>query len=491
MHPDVALDRLRAAGVHGVAVAAPRNPDGTVDLIACARAMESVEDIVVLESTGTAGLRGTSYIAVIGSARLIDDGDGVTLRLRGDAHPIWLGEDPFAAIDLVAGRVGLGPDADAPAGFTGGLVGVFGYDLGRRAEPTSQPLSTAHHRGLPLLDLHLAEVVLAIAPDREAATLWTRPMVRDDVELDEVAQRVTTALAGTEHIPPLSQSVPPASITSTTSLPPSAYVEAVRHVLDHIGAGDVFQVNLSQTIRARWEGDVVDLYRALRRESPAEFGATAPLGDARIASISPETFLACVGRRVMTRPIKGTRPRREDPLADQAERDALVASEKDRAENVMVVDMERNDLGRVCQVGSVTVPELVVVEAHPTVWHLVSTVVGTLRADVGYGELLRATFPCGSVTGTPKVRAMQIIEELEPVRRGAYCGAIGFVGAGCLGTSVAIRTATLFPGGDVEYGAGGGIVADSDPDAELQESLDKAAAFLAAVGAQPAQETSR
>jgi para-aminobenzoate synthetase component I len=181
------------------------------------------------------------------------------------------------------------------------------------------------------------------------------------------------------------------------------------------------------------------------------------------------------------RPIKGTRPRDADPDLDAAHADDLATSAKDRAENVMVVDLERNDLGRVCVPGSVRVPRLCVVEAHPTVWHLVSDVVGRLREGLGYGQLLRATFPCGSITGAPKVRAMEIIETLEPVRRGWYCGAVGFLAPGAASLSVAIRTATLHADGTVDHGAGGGIVADSDPAAEHAESLDKAAAFLRAV----------
>jgi para-aminobenzoate synthetase component I len=275
--------------------------------------------------------------------------------------------------------------------------------------------------------------------------------------------------------------VPRPSSPVTTSLDHDAYVGAVEQILDAIAAGDAFQVNLAQRLTARWEGTVHELYRGLRAQSPAPFGAALP--DIGVASISPETFLAADGRRVVTRPIKGTRPRSGDPGLDAAHADDLVTSDKDRAENVMVVDLERNDLGRVCVPGSVRVPDLCRLEAHPTVWHLVSTVAGELRRGVGYGALLRATFPCGSITGAPKVSAMTLIERLERVRRGWYCGAIGFLSPGRLRLSVAIRTATRFPDGTVDHGAGGGIVADSDPAAEHAESLDKAAAFLRTVGA--------
>ncbi|MEX0705689.1 MAG: anthranilate synthase component I family protein, partial [Nitriliruptoraceae bacterium] len=261
------------------------------------------------------------------------------------------------------------------------------------------------------------------------------------------------------------------------------YLDAVMRTLEHIAAGDVFQVNLTQRLTAPWAGDVVDLYRALVTESPAPLGACLPtLG---IASISPETFLHVAEGQVETRPIKGTRPRVNDPHLDAALADDLATSPKDRAENVMVVDMERNDLGRVCRPGTVQVPQLCTVEAHPTVWHLVSSVSGELADGVGYGALLRATYPCGSITGAPKVAAMRLIDTIEPVTRGWYCGAIGYLSDGHASLSVAIRTATLRDDGTADYGAGGGVVADSDPAAEYAEMLDKAAAFLRAVSATP------
>lgn len=274
---------------------------------------------------------------------------------------------------------------------------------------------------------------------------------------------------------------PVAPQVAWTSLARAAHLAAVEAVLAAIGEGKVFQVNLAQRLSARWSGDVHDLYRSLRDNSPAAFGAALP--DVGVASISPETFLAVDGTQVVTRPIKGTRPRAPDAALDAALADDLATAVKDRAENVMVVDLERNDLGRVCRPGTVRVPELTRIEGHPTVWHLVSTVQGELVAGTGYGELLRATFPCGSITGAPKIAAMGLIEQLERVRRGWYCGAIGFLAPGHARLSVAIRTAVLQPDGVVDHGAGGGIVADSDPSSEHAETLDKAAAFLRAVSA--------
>jgi para-aminobenzoate synthetase component I len=453
----------------------PRTDDGRLDLDAIATALAPA-DLLETAADGT----GWSYVVPTRGARLVDDGERTELRHPG-GEVETLGRDPFAAVDAWCDRHGVRPDrpvdGDLPP-FTGGLVGAFGYDLARRVERL--PVLAAADRPTLDLSLRVAELVVAVAPTRDHALLLVRPLGTDVGELtrraDEVESRLTD-VARPGRRPPAP--APPAPRPVSTSLPRTAYLTAVERALAHIAAGDCFQVNLTQRLSARWEASTADLYRRLRDASPAPHGALLP--DIGVASISPETFLAVTGRDVVVRPIKGTRPRDADPDLDAAHADDLATSAKDRAENVMVVDLERNDLGRVCIPGSVRVPRLCEVEAHPTVWHLVSDVVGRLRDGTGYGELLRATFPCGSITGAPKVRAMEIIETLEPVRRGWYCGAVGFLAPGAASLSVAIRTATLHPDGTVDHGAGGGIVADSDPAAEHAESLDKAAAFLRAV----------
>jgi para-aminobenzoate synthetase component 1 len=227
----------------------------------------------------------------------------------------------------------------------------------------------------------------------------------------------------------------------------------------------------------------LELYRRLRAASPASYGAFLGAADYAVASISPEMFLRLDGRSVETRPIKGTRPRAADPATDVALHDELVGSSKDRAENLMIVDLLRNDLGRVCEVGTIRVPTLFGIESHATVHHMVSVVRGELRSSLGPLDLLRACSPGGSVTGCPKIRAMQIIDELEPTSRSVYCGAIGFVGMdGGMEMSIAIRTATWSPD-RVYYQVGGAIVADSDPEAEYQETIVKARPFLKALNA--------
>jgi anthranilate/para-aminobenzoate synthase component I len=255
------------------------------------------------------------------------------------------------------------------------------------------------------------------------------------------------------------------------------YERAVARVIDYIRAGDIFQVNLSQRFSAGLNARPQAVYQRLRSDSPAAFGACLVYDDHALICNSPELFLRVTpDRRVVTRPIKGTRPRAPGMEIE------LLNSPKDQAELNMIVDLERNDLGRVCEIGSVRVTEPRVIEAHPTVYHGVSSIEGRLRDDVTFLDLLRATFPGGSVTGAPKIRAMEIIEELEPVRRGPYCGAIGHLDRdGTIELNVAIRT-MIVKDGLVHIPVGGGIVADSEPAAEYEETLVKARANFAAVG---------
>jgi len=260
------------------------------------------------------------------------------------------------------------------------------------------------------------------------------------------------------------------------------YLDAVARVRDYIIAGDIFQANLSQRLEAPLEEDPWHLYRRLREVNPAPFAAYLEFDGVYVASASPERFLQldCTGH-VETRPIKGTRPRGISPEHDAALSRALWDSEKDRAENLMIVDLLRNDLSRCCRPGTVRVPELFALEGYRTVHHLVSTVVGELDPGRSAEDLLAAAFPGGSITGAPKVRAMEIIAELEPTRRGLYCGSIGYLSAtGAMDTSIVIRT-LVAAGGRVTFSVGGGIVADSDPESEYQETLQKAHALITAI----------
>lgn len=457
--------------------AAPRR-DGIVDLD---RLLAALGPTDLLESADRSGW--SSLVPhELSPGRIVDDGTATRLELADGRH-IALGPDPIAALDEVAGHLGLspcaGPAPELSMPFRGGLVGAFAYELADRIEPRLE--RRRRRAGQPDLLLRVAGTVVAVSRERDRAFV-----VVDEGIQQERAETVRDALeqrcraAAGRPTDDGDRTVPSRATTVTSSLPHDPHRAAVRAVLEHIGRGDAYQVNLAQQLSAPFDGSLVELYRRLRAASPASHAALLP--EAGLASISPERFLEVSAGTVTTDPIKGTRRRADDPELDAALADDLTTSPKDRAENVMVVDLERNDLGRVCVPGSVHVPELLELRALPTVWHLVSRVRGTLREGTTYGQLLRATFPSGSVTGAPRLAAMQAIRRLEPAPRGWYCGAVGWLGRGSAGLSVAIRTATLHEA-TVTYGAGGGIVADSDPSDEVAESLDKAVAFLAAVGA--------
>ncbi|MDQ3368408.1 MAG: anthranilate synthase component I family protein, partial [Myxococcota bacterium] len=257
---------------------------------------------------------------------------------------------------------------------------------------------------------------------------------------------------------------------------PDHHIARIGRIRDYLAAGDVYQVNLARRLVARIlaPGDALALYRALVEVAPAPYGALLEGDGVTLVSGSPERFLGLVGDRLETRPIKGTRPRVEGGAAE------LAASPKDAAEHLMIVDLERNDLGRIAQTGTVSVDDLGYVVELPALYHKVSRVSAVPRAGLGYAELLRATFPGGSITGAPKVRAMQLIDELEPARRGPYCGAFGYFGPGALELAIAIRTGVI-AGRELRVHVGGGIVADSDPAAELAETETKAAGWIAAL----------
>ena len=258
----------------------------------------------------------------------------------------------------------------------------------------------------------------------------------------------------------------------------AAYLEAIGQALEYIAAGDIYQVNLSHRIECPFDGDPLDLFAALCRRNPAPFAAFIDTGDFQLVSASPERFVSLRGGRVRTGPIKGTRPRGATPEQDERLARDLLASAKDRAENVMIADLVRNDLGRVCDTGSVRVASLCALESFATVHHLVTTIAGRLRKDADRIDLLRALFPGGSMTGAPKVRAMEIIDELEGEERGVYSGGIGYLSLdGGMDFNIVIRT-ILCASGLAHMRVGGAIVADSDPETEHRETLHKARALL-------------
>ncbi len=383
--------------------------------------------------------------------------------------------------------------------FQGGLAGYIGYDYGAVLER----LPPNRHDDLALPDLVLGLYDWVIAWDHASGRAWvistgvpaTGPAraIRAAERLAWVQRLLGAPGAGaggrvwTGGARPVSPA-PSYPVTGAefargiglrSSFTHRGYLDAVQRVVDYIVAGDIFQANLSQRLESPLEEDPWHLYRRLRAVNPAPFAAYLEFGPVAVASASPERFLLLEpDGRVETRPIKGTRPRGLSPEHDAALAQALHDSEKDRAENLMIVDLLRNDLSRVCAPGTVRVPELFALEEYRTVHHLVSTVEGRLAAGRGATDLLAAAFPGGSITGAPKVRAMEIIAELEPSRRGIYCGSIGYLGfSGAMDTSIVIRT-LVASGGRVTFSVGGGIVADSDPEGEYQETLHKARALI-------------
>jgi para-aminobenzoate synthetase component 1 len=261
------------------------------------------------------------------------------------------------------------------------------------------------------------------------------------------------------------------------------YHWALGRIREYLAAGDTYQVNLAQPFVAAFSDSACTLFARLACVHPVPYGAYLDCGDFQIVANSPELLLRRRARRLETRPVKGTRPRGGDPGTDAAEANALLASAKDRAEHVMIVDLERNDLGRVCEAGSVAVERLLALESHPTVHHLVSTVSGRVATGVSLAAVLGAVFPGGSITGAPKVRAMEIIAELEPTCRSVYTGAIGYLGFdGAMDTSIVIRT-FIVKEGTAYFQVGGGIVVDSDPEREYRETLAKADGLLRALEA--------
>jgi len=391
-------------------------------------------------------------------ARLLDD------ESIFDANPILLLDRLLRAMHRPPGE----------SAFTGGAVGYFGYELGHLFER----LPAAARDDLHLPDLHIA-FYDTIEERRDGATrIW-----RDERPLESIARSVLRDVphdgASRRASAPAHAVAPPAGPGENVT--PERFRAMVARALEYIAAGDIFQVNLSRRITVPTSRAAGDLYRELRERSPAAHAAFLDLGDAQILSNSPELFLRRRGRDIITRPIKGTRPRAAGPR-DAAEISALLASEKDAAEHIMIVDLERNDLGRVAEHGSVRVEGYRTLESFATVHHLVSTVRATLRPDVGLAEILAATFPGGSITGAPKIRAMEIIDELEPTVRSVYTGAIGWIDfSGDFDLNIAIRTMIL-RGGLAHYQVGGGIVADSDPDGELEETRDKGRAFARLLG---------
>ncbi|GAB2589769.1 anthranilate synthase component I [Paractinoplanes abujensis] len=433
-----------------------------------------------------------SFVGVRSAATLVERG--------GEAH--WLGTppagvpldgDPVAALRETVAALADGPAPDDLPPLTGGMVGYLSYDLVRRFERL--PSSAEDDLALPELGMMLATDLVVLDHFDGSAILVANAVLAADA--DDQARRaayhnavgrldaMTTALS--RPTPPMISTVerrPAGEPVSRTA--PGEYQKAVEEAKEAIRAGECFQIVVAQRFERPTDADPLDVYRVLRATNPSPYMYLLRFDDFDIVGSSPEAHLKVSAdeegtRRALLHPIAGTRWRGATPEQDNALAAELLADPKERSEHVMLVDLGRNDLGRVCKAGSVEVPEFARIERYSHVMHIVSTVIGELRDDRSAFDALAATFPAGTLSGAPKVRAMEIIESLEPTRRGLYGGTVGYFGfAGDMDMAIAIRTALIKEG--VAYvGAGAGIVADSDPAAEEQETRNKAAAVLAAI----------
>ena len=378
-------------------------------------------------------------------------------------------DDPFALLEEQLTACGLHAESLPDFPFLGGALGLFGYDLGRRVEDLPQiairdielpDMAVGIYDWALIADHHLQRLTLICHGDISARLRW----------LDE-HQKIRSASA------PFRLNAP-----WQANMSREEYGQKFRQIQEYIRDGDCYQINLAQRFSTQYDGDEWQAFLRLNQANRAPFSAFLRLPENTVLSLSPERFIWLKENQIQTRPIKGTLPRCEDPTEDARQAERLAGSEKDRAENLMIVDLLRNDIGRVAVPGSVRVPELFVVEPFPAVHHLVSTITAQLPQDCHPAALLRACFPGGSITGAPKVRAMEIIEELEPHRRNGYCGSIAYISfCGTMDSNITIRT-LLTSQGKIHCWAGGGIVADSQEQAEYQETFDKIARILPQLG---------
>jgi len=417
--------------------------------------------------------------------------DGVCEAIGGDVD--MPGGDPLLVLEALADRYRSprGDDCGFPGEtppLHGGFVGYLAYDAVRYVEHL--PNHPPDDRGLPEMVWHVGGALAAIDRLRDTVLMIRSVIVGDDPEaayeqaaahIAEDIERLSTPIGRPVGERPAFADVAPAVANTSRE----AFESSVRQAIEHIDAGDAFQIVPSIRFAIDFDGDAFSVYRALRLVNPSPFMYYVRHGSLSIAGSSPELMTRVRDGIASSRPIAGTRPRGADPAADEALETELLADPKERAEHIMLIDLARNDLGRVCEFGSVSVDDLMVIERYSHVMHIVSGVSGTVKEGLGPVDVLRSTFPHGTVTGAPKIRAMEIIDELEPTARGPYAGAVGYIDfAGNVDTAIGLRT-MIANGTNAWVQAGAGIVADSDPASEYRECVNKAAAVLAAVAAAP------
>ncbi len=417
------------------------------------------------------------------SGGVLSEWRGETALDGGPSSASYEAPDPYAALADYLERFRLAEVEDLPP-FAGGAVGFFGFDLVRTAEPLGDP--NPDPLGLPDMALMITDVLLAFDHLRHELTILACAFSDDEGGIDTAYERAAGAIAevreglrGPVPTPKGPQNSEPPRFESNMTR--EQFEGAVARIVEYIHAGDAFQVVPSQRFSAPAPVEALSIYRGLRAVNPSPYMYFLEFGDFQIAGASPEPLVKVTGDRVETRPIAGTYPRGASEEEDRRLAERLVADPKERAEHVMLVDLGRNDLGRVCEYGSISVDELMVVETYSHVLHIVSQVSGRLRDGIGAMDVLRAALPAGTLSGAPKVRAMQIIDELESQKRGSYGGAIGYLSwGGDLDTAIHIRTVVV-KDGQIHVQAGGGTVADAKPAYEYNESVSKAKAIFRAV----------
>ncbi|WKY47989.1 aminodeoxychorismate synthase component I [Eubacteriaceae bacterium ES3] len=384
--------------------------------------------------------------------------------------------DPFAELNQLMGKYQLKYDTEFP--FIGGAVGYFGYDLCHHIERI--PRTAVDDVKVPDCFMGFYDGILIV--DHQTNKTWLAALgIEEDPQdlIDRLKIKVELAeKRSKEEMPQLTLNEELAFKGNFTK---EGYMDALDAIHEYIRAGDIYQTNLTQRFQCELQLSPLELYGVLRKINPAPFASFLDFGEGQIVSSSPERFIKVVDRAIETRPIKGTMPRGKTPQEDAGNRKCLENSEKDKAELLMIVDLQRNDVGKICKSGTVKVPELYKLETYETVFHLVSTVVGQLKDDISPVDCVKATFPGGSITGAPKIRAMEIIDELEPTQRNIYTGSIGYLGFnGDLDLNIVIRT-IVCKDGEGYFQVGGGIVWDSDNQLEYEETYHKGKALFEAL----------
>lgn len=393
---------------------------------------------------------------------------GLQTEIQAQNQPTQLSEkDPFALLQQYMDQYQAAKFSDETLPFQGGAMGIWSYDLGRRIEKLPELATTE----LQFPDMAVGIYLWALIVDHheQRVTLFSHQDVEQRLtwlQAQKTSRKGAFSLTSSWH----------ANMTE------AQYHENIARIHQYLREGDCYQINLAQRFKAKYKGNEWDAFLTLNESNRAPFSSFIRLPDNAVISVSPERFILLEKGEIQTRPIKGTLPRLDSAEEDQLQAEKLANSPKDRAENLMIVDLLRNDIGRVAKPGTVHVPELFKVEPFPAVHHLVSTITATLDSQYQATDLLRACFPGGSITGAPKIRAMQIIEELEPNRRHGYCGAIGYISfCGNMDTNITIRT-LITDKKQIYCWAGGGIVADSQADKEYQETFDKLRLILPKLG---------